>query len=197
MMPSRFSWNLDTPVDLVILLVCVAASTWTTYLLYAWWQVRRRPRMTLWATATTIVSIFLLLTVAQPSGKAFHRDSCAFGLGSGTVWIKIEPRDGTPVKSYHLTMRWGPLQADIEEVLYRPTYFTTNKDDFFSREAADILVEPAAYIPVETAHLHQTKSESSSVEYGSTGLASNLTATPHPGTGGFRTLWAPGCHPRS
>lgn len=147
--PPKFSWSLDTPLDLIILLAFVAISTWTTHLLYRWWRSHDRPLMIWWAMAVMITNFVLLVSVAQSPSQAFHRLRCTFGtfgFGSGTVWIKVEPAQPPPSEPYHLEVQWGPKQANVREKLYQSTYFTTQKGDFFSREPASITVEPGAII---------------------------------------------------
>lgn len=147
--PPKLSWSLDTPMDLIILLAFVTVSTWVAELLHTWRRSHVRPGMIWWAIVAMITSCALLIAVAQSPPQAFHRLSCTFGtfgFGSGAVWIKVEPTVPPPSEPYHLEVQWGSKRANIEEKLYQPTYFTMQKEDFFSRERASITVEPETRI---------------------------------------------------
>jgi hypothetical protein len=139
-------YQVDTGIGLAVLVASASASVWLAQRLFVWRRQRRRPRGTRRAIAIAVVLAFVLLAAARPHPTSYHRAQCTFGifgLGVGTVWVKLDPEPTQVGRKYDLRITWGPFEARAVERLVGTTYFTFNKRDFRS-PGADVVSEPAA-----------------------------------------------------
>jgi hypothetical protein len=153
LVPIRLSWGVDTPIDLTVLFSALTATLWTAERIYVWRQKPscRPPRGFARAVGLTIATVALLVSVVQPPDQAQYRIQCrfgTFGIWRGKVWIKAVPEDNQLGKPHQLLVLWGPWCARYRAILYRPTYFVMNKQDWTSPEAD--IVEPAATLSCGT-----------------------------------------------
>lgn len=145
----KLPWNVDTPVEIVLLVLLASAASWLLSLLHQWSLTRRRPAKVVLAGLLTLALIAVMMTVAQSPVKAFHRVSCSFGtfgIGLGTVWVMVEAQKENHNMVHRTSIRWGPHRAEVDETLSEPIYLTTQKNDLYSPVAADVVVEPPAYL---------------------------------------------------
>ncbi|MFF5084033.1 hypothetical protein ACFY36_43860 [Actinoplanes sp. NPDC000266] len=142
-------YEIDSMAGMVLFLCVCAAAVWSVHLGLNWWRHRRRPRGIRRAAVLTMMLSALFVTVALPAEETGTRKAyCQFGvhgLGRGMVWVKVETRE--PGKDHRLTISWGGWIGRSRAMpLYRTTYFTFLKRDFYSPAESDVSVDRDATI---------------------------------------------------